>query len=168
MKKESTVSTIDTLIASYEFNRGRTLALLDEIEQEANPQAVLGWRPGSQRAHIAWQFMHIGVTEEIFAAERLAEKPSKHNALWPRFRGGSTPDEDIPQAATIRQVLDDGRKALLTTLGEMSDDQLQTVPPALAEKKWRLIDVLHIISWHEGHHQGQAHLSLNLYRAQQK
>jgi len=160
------VSTIDTLIASYEFNRGRTLALLDEIEQETDPRAVLAWRPGPDRAPIAWQLMHIGVTEEIFAAERLAEKPAKHKALWPRFRGGSTPDDDTPEASVIRQVLDDGRKALLATLGELSDDQLQTVPPALAEKKWRLIDVLHIISWHEGHHQGQSHLSLNLYRVQ--
>ncbi len=159
------MSTIDTLLASYEFNRGRTLALLDEIEQEADPQTVLGWRPGSGRAHIAWQLLHIGVTEEIFAAERLAEKPAKHKALWPQYRGGSTPVDDVPAASMIRQVLDDGRQALLATLGELSDDQLQWVPPALAEKKWRLIDVLHIISWHEGHHQGQAHLSLNLFRA---
>lgn len=161
------MSKIDTLIESYEFNRGRTLALLDSIVEESDPQAVLGWRPGPGRAHIAWQLMHIGVTEEIFAAERLAQKPSKHGDLWPRFRGGSTPDEDIPEAAVIREILGDTRKALLSTLSEISEDQLLTVPPALAERKWRILDALHIISWHEGHHQGQAHITLNLYRAQQ-
>lgn len=160
------MSIIDTLIGSYEFNRGRTLALLDSIEEESDPQAVLGWRPGPGRAHIAWQLTHIGVTEEIFAAERLAEKPSKHVDLWPRFRGGSTPDDTIPEAAAIREILADTRKALLSTLSEISEDDLQTVPPALAERKWRILDALHIISWHEGHHQGQAHITLNLYRAQ--
>lgn len=161
------MSVFDTLIASYEFNRARTLALLDTIEQEPDPQAILGWRPGPGRAHIAWQLTHIGVTEEIFAAERLAEKPAKHQALWPRFRGGSTPDDDIPDPEAIRQILDDARTSLLATLEDFSEDQLETIPPALAERKWRLIDVLHIISWHEGHHQGQAHITLNLFRAQQ-
>jgi hypothetical protein len=28
-----------------------------------------------------------------------------------------------------------------------------------------LVDVLHILAWHEAHHQGQAHITLNLYRA---
>jgi hypothetical protein len=26
-----------------------------------------------------------------------------------------------------------------------------------------VLDVLHIIGWHEGHHQGQAHITLNLF-----
>jgi hypothetical protein len=30
-----------------------------------------------------------------------------------------------------------------------------------------LLDVLHILSWHEAHHQGQAHISLNLLKASQ-
>ena len=36
---------------------------------------------------------------------------------------------------------------------------------ALAARKLTIRDVLHILSWHEAHHHGQAHLTLNLYRA---
>ena len=53
------MSTIQTLISAYQFNRPRTLGLLDKIEQEKEPQKILGWRPG--RAHIAWQLTHIGI-----------------------------------------------------------------------------------------------------------
>jgi hypothetical protein len=40
------MSTIELLIKSLEFARVRTLGLLDGIEKEADPQAVLSWRPG--------------------------------------------------------------------------------------------------------------------------
>ena len=39
----------------------------------------------------------------------------------------------------------------MTALGEM--------PPAMAAKKWTVLDMLHIISWHESHHHGQAHIT---------
>src|SRR5690606_30022587 len=85
------MSTVDTFAKSYEFYRKRTLDLLEKIAAELDPAAGLGWRPGRGRAHIAWQLMHIGITEEIFATERLApDKPAAFTELWPRFRGGST------------------------------------------------------------------------------
>lgn len=160
------MTTVDVLKRSYEFNRQRTLGLLDTIDKEPNPQAILGWRPGPGRAPIGWQLMHVAVTEEIFASERLAPgKSAKHQALWPRFRGGSTPDDDTPTSSQIRQVLADGRESLLDTLATIDDARLGEIPPALAQRKLTLLDVLHIIGWHEAHHQGQAHITLNLYRA---
>jgi uncharacterized damage-inducible protein DinB len=160
------MSTIQNLIDAFQFNRGRTLATLDEIEKLPDPQAALAYRLAPGRAHIAWQFMHIGVTEDIFANERLvAERPGRFSELWPRFRGGSTADDNIPDLATIRQVLAGGREALLETLAGFSDSQLGEIPPQLAEKKWNLLTVLHIVAWHEGHHQGQAHAMLNSFRA---
>ena len=41
--------------------------------------------------------MHIGITEELFATERLVIG-SKAGVcrLVPRFKGGSTPDDEIP------------------------------------------------------------------------
>lgn len=162
------MTTLDVLCRSYEFNRQRTLALLDTIEKEARPQDVLVWRPGPGRAHIGWQLMHVAVTEEIFATERLApEKARKHEALWARFRGGSTPDDDAPTATQIRQVLAEARESMLATLSGFDESQMGEVPPALAQRKLSLRDVLHIIGWHEAHHQGQAHITWNLYRAAQ-
>lgn len=162
------MSTVQTFAKSYAFYRDRTLGLLDKIAEQADPQAVLAWRPGSGRAHIGWQLMHVGITEEIFATERLLpEKPAAFAELWPRFRGGSTPDDNVPDAATIRRVLSESREHLLDTLSHYGDERLAEIPPALAARKWTVHDVLYIIGWHEAHHQGQAHLTLNLYLNQQ-
>ena len=163
------MTTIQVMTKSFEFNRARTLATLDEIDKIANSQAVLAWRPNPGRAHIGWQILHIGITEEIFATERLApEKPPKWSELWPRFRGGSTPDDDVPRAAAIRQILAESRHRLLETLATYSDERLGEIPPPLAQRKLTFLDVLHILSWHESHHQGQAHATLNAYRAAHK
>ena len=162
------MSTISILTNSMKFNRLRTLATLDEIDKLANPQAVLAFRLGPGRAHIGWQLLHIGITEEIFASERLApDKSPKWTELWPRFRGGSKADDDVPGAAVIRQILAESRQRLLDTLATYSDDRLGEIPPPLAERKLTFLDVLHILGWHESHHQGQAHAMLNSYRASQ-
>jgi len=110
--------------------------------------------------------MHIGVTEELFASERLApDKPGKWTELWPRFRGGSKPDDDVPTLAEIRDLLAASRQRLLETLATYNDDRLGEIPPALAERKLTMRDVLFLLSWHESHHQGQAHATLNSYKA---
>ncbi len=163
------MSTTQILIESYQFNRDRTLGLLEKVEQQPNVSGVLGWRPGPGRAHIAWQLMHIGITEEIFATERLApDRPGAFSDLWPRFRGGSTPDDNIPAPGLLRQVLAESRQHLLETLSRYGDERLGEIPPAMAERKWTVRDVLSVLGWHEGHHQGQAHITLNLCLASQK
>jgi uncharacterized damage-inducible protein DinB len=159
------MNDVDFHVQLCEFNRTRTLGLLEQIEQTPDPQAVLGWRPGPGRAHLAWHLMHIGVTEEIFATERLAKKPGAFTDLWPRFRGGSTPDDDIPSPSLVRQVLDESRQHLIATLRELDLSQLDELPPLWKERGLPLRTVLHIIAWHEPHHQGQAHAKLNLYKA---
>ena len=159
------MSTLHSMIAALQFNRPRTLGLLEKIEKEPDPQRILGYRPGPGRAHIAWQLMHIGITEELFATERLADKKPAFADLIPRFKGGSAPDDEIPTAATIRTILAESREHLLATLSTFGDMQLGWMPPALAERKLSFLDVLHILAWHEGHHQGQAHITFNLFKA---
>src|SRR5688500_16467571 len=159
------MSAFQSFIAAYQFNRPRTLGLLDKIDQEKDPQGILGWRPGPGRAHIAWQLMHVGITEGLFATERLVHGTSPLYAeLTPRFRGGSTPDDNIPPLADIRGVLSQTREQLLVTLGRFSEADLTMMPEALRERKLSLYDVLHILCWHEAHHQGQAHITLNLFK----
>jgi uncharacterized damage-inducible protein DinB len=149
------MSYIEHVQSIYEMNRERTLATLDAIAEMDNPQDVLGWRPGPGRAHIGWQLMHVAVTEEMFATERLLGG----------FKGGSTPDDDIPTLVGLREALVTGREHLFATFGQFSDDDLENVPTPLQERGWTLRKTLQIICWHEGHHQGQAHLTLNLYKA---
>lgn len=160
------MSYIEHVKSIYEMNRERTLATLDAIAEMDNPQDILGWRPGSQRAHIAWHFMHVAVTEEMFATERLlpGTQPCL-DGLIDRFKGGSTPDDNISTLDEIRDALATGREHLFATFGRFSDEELDNVPAPLQERGWTLRKTLQIICWHEGHHQGQAHLTLNLYKA---
>lgn len=162
-----TMSTIDNVLTGYAFNRQRTLNLLDGVAQKADPAAVLAWRPGPGRAHIAWQLMHVAVTEEVFASERLApDKPGQWRDLWPRYQGGSTPADEAPPLGEIRQLLAATREHLVDTLRRYDDRRLDEIPAPMAQRKLTVRDVLNLLSWHEAHHQGQAHLTLNLYQAQ--
>ena len=127
---------------------------------------MLVWRPGTGRAHVGWQLLHIAITEEIFATERLnPDRPAAFTDLWPRFRGGSTPDDQVPPAETIRQVLNESRQHLIETLSAYGDERLSEIPPAMAARNLTIRDILSLLGWHEAHHQGQAHLTLNLYLA---
>jgi uncharacterized damage-inducible protein DinB len=85
--------------------------------------------------------------------------------MVPRFKGGSTPDDDIPDLDTIRHVLDHSRRHLLATVASFSESDLQIIPERLRDRGWTLETVLRVLAWHEPHHQGQAHLTLNLFRA---
>ncbi|HVX14961.1 MAG TPA: DinB family protein [Pirellulales bacterium] len=162
------MSTVAVYLEAYQLNRERTLGLLDKICQLPDPQQVLAWRPGPGRAHIGWQIMHVGITEEIFATERLnPSRPGAFAELWPRFRGGSTPDDQVPSADTIRAVLAESRQHLIETLKGYGDDRLGEIPPAMAARNLTIRQILGIIGWHEAHHQGQAHITLNLYQAAQ-
>jgi uncharacterized damage-inducible protein DinB len=159
------MSVIEITTAMWAFNRDRTLKTLDEIAKMPDPQRVLGWRPGPGRAHMAWQLTHIGITEQLFATERLVGKVPAFPDLVPRFKGGSTPDDNIPPLGQIREVLGASRQHLLSTVSTFNDGDLGTIPEAFRERGWSLGTILQIIAWHEAHHQGQAHITLNLYKA---
>jgi hypothetical protein len=64
-------------------------------------------------------------------------------------------------------VLADGRTHLLATLRDYGDDRLAEIPEALKQRGLTVRDLLYIIGWHEAHHQGQAHITLNLYLARE-
>ncbi len=158
------MSTIATMIKSYEFNRGRTLGMLEQIEKLNDPAGALAWRPAPGRAHAAWQFMHIGICEEMFATKWLApHKSLRWPELWTRFGNGSQADDQIPTLGEIRTLLADGRAQLLDTLAGYTEDRLSERPEAVS--RFTVGDILNLITFHEGHHHGQAHSILNGYRA---
>ena len=159
------MSVISTMVEGWELNRHQTLRLLDAIEALPNPEHVLGWRPAPGRAHIAWQLMHIGISEEVFATEDLLGQAPDFAEYVLRFKSGSTPDEEIPSPARIREVLNSSREHLVRTVSTFSDRDLETIPEAYRERGWSFAKFLRIVAWHEAHHQGQAHLTLNMYRA---
>ncbi len=145
------------------FSRSKTLELLDAISASGMPAAVLGWRPGAGRAHLAWQFMHIAATEDRHLNVRMIGGESQEPELVRRFAGGSIPDDDIPSVDVIRDYLNSQREALLNHLRRLSEVNLGGKPNEQAQ--WSYQEWFQILAWHEAHHHGQAHLTYNLYRA---
>jgi len=110
--------------------------------------------------------MHVGITEELFATERLFNQPPGFADLIPRFKGGSTPDDNIPTPDQIREVLNASRQHLLEGLSKLNESDLNRVPDTglLKDRGWTIARALQVINWHEAHHQGQAHITLNLWK----
>jgi hypothetical protein len=159
------MTVFDVTLEIWEFNRSRTLGLLDSIGKEPNSRQILGFRPGPGRAHMAWQLMHIGITEELFATERLLGSSPNFTEEIPRFKGGSTPDDDIPSPERIRDVLNQSRERLQNTISRFTPADLAIIPETFKERGWTLAQILKVLSWHEPHHQGQAHITFNLWKA---
>lgn len=149
-----------------DFNRKKTLELLDSIAKRPNPAAILGWRPGPGRAHIAWQLMHVAATDDRHLYVRMKGGEPHSADLVRRFAGGSVPDDDIPSLDAIRTYLTDRRQELLAHLQGLADADLDTKPNEQAP--WVYREWFKVLAWHEAHHQGQAHLTLNLYRITQE
>jgi len=151
------------LIETLDFNRAKTLALFGGLAKAGDVQKALGWRPGPGRAHIAWQLMHIAATDDRHVHVRMLGGQPQEPAYVQRFAGGSTPDDDIPTVDEIKRYLDVQRKELLAHLSKLDDSALKTKPNEQAP--WTYGEWLRVLAWHEAHHHGQAHLTLNLYKA---
>src|SRR3954464_194731 len=116
------------------LNRARTLGLLDAVASQPQPAKALSFRPGPGRAHIAWQLMHIGITENLFATERLfPDQSPMFPELVPRFRGGSTVDDDIPSLESIRDVLNQSRERLFASVSKFGAADLDRVVASLKD-----------------------------------
>jgi uncharacterized damage-inducible protein DinB len=151
------------LIEVLEYNRQKTQAFIDTLAKHENLPQILGWRAGPGRAHIAWQLMHIAATDDRHVHVRMQGGQPQAPEYVRRFAGGSTPDDDIPSLEEIRRYLDAQRQELLSHLRKLDDSALTTKPNEQAP--WTYQEWLKVLSWHEAHHQGQAHLAFNLYRA---
>lgn len=158
------MSEVQVMLQLLEFVRTRTLGTLDEISRLPDPGAALIWQPAAGRAHLGWQLTHIGITEELTATERLCGTSPAYADLAPRFKVGSVPDQNVPDVAKIREILDTSRAHLIETLSKIKDDELETIRPWYQERGWTLRRLMQILVWHESHHQGQAHLNLNLWK----
>lgn len=154
--------SLAALIETLDFNRQKTLGLIDGLAKLGDVQKVLGWRPGPGRAHLAWQLMHIAATDDRHAHVRMTGGQPQEPAYVQRFAGGSTPDDDIPTVEEIKRYLDSQRKELLAHLAKLDDAALKTKPNEQAP--WTYGEWLRVLAWHEAHHQGQAHLTVNLYK----
>jgi hypothetical protein len=157
--------TTNDLIEMLDFNRTKTLAFIDGLAKVGDVQKALAWRPGPGRAHIAWQLMHIAATDDRHVHVRMGPPGGQPQdaEFVRRFAGGSTPDDEIPSVDVIKAYLDAQRKNVTAFLKTLDAKTLLTKPNDQAP--WNYADWVKVLAWHEAHHQGQAHLTLNMYKA---
>jgi hypothetical protein len=155
------------LIAALEFSRGRLLGILETIEKSAQDQTkVLSWRPGPGRAHIAWQAMHCAATHDRYLHAGILLTAVKDPELVANFAGGTTPsDKNVPSLAVIRQKLAERYEALKKFAGEQTPGSLAREFAAPGGKTRTVGEAIILLAWHEAHHQGQIHLTWNMYKA---
>ena len=161
---KNTMSDLKTIFSGLDFTRDRLMGSLDGIEKSGQDmQTVLGWRPAAGRAHIAWQAMHCAATHDRYVNVRMKGGEPTDPSLCEAYAGGSTPsDSNIPTLAAIREKLVvnfDAFKAFLSSadLTKVTDFP-NNIQRTIAESAI-------LLAWHEAHHQGQIHLTWNMFKA---
>jgi hypothetical protein len=165
--KESFIMDQATLLASLDFSRARLNGTLDAIEKAGqDPKKVLGFRPAPGRAHIGWQFMHCAATHDRYLNLRLKGGAAVDPKLVDTYGGGSTPsDQAVPNFAEIREKLEATYKPFRDYVSSRKSSDLdhQTMFPD--GKSRSLAESIILMAWHEAHHQGQIHITWNIYKA---
>jgi hypothetical protein len=154
--------TFADLIEFLEFSRQKTLATLEVLAKEPDVGKALAFRPGPGRAHLGWQLMHIGATDDRHVHVRMTGGQPQDAENVRRFAGGSTPDDNVPTLDEIRRYLTSQREELLKHLRGVDASMLDKKPNEQAP--WTYREWIKVLAWHEAHHQGQAHAILNLYK----
>ena len=162
---------IPTLTAALDFSRARLLGTLDTIEKIALEKGhdltrVLAWRPGPGRAHLGWQIGHCAATHDKYLNVALLGKTPVDEAFVGRFGGGSTPsDTEIPTLADLRHRLESTFAPFKNHVAGMDATGLARTVPGPNNTRRTVGEAILLMAWHEAHHQGQIHLTWNLYKA---
>lgn len=156
-----------TLIAALDFSRSRLLGIISTIEKSGQDvNKVLSWRPGPGRAHIGWQLMHCAATHDRYLNVGVLGGKAKDEANVASFGGGSTPaDDNVPTIEAIKNKLESNYADFKSYVATLSATDLTTKKFGQPGKERLLGDAIILLTWHEAHHQGQVHLTWNLYKA---
>lgn len=158
------MSDLKTILSTLDFSRDRLLGTLDSIAKSGQDvQKVLAWRPGIGRAHIAWQAMHCAATHDKYVNVRMRGSEPSDPTLCDAFAGGSTPsDDNVPTLAAIREKLAINFEAFKAFLNTADLTKVTDFPNNIQRT---IAESAILLAWHEAHHQGQIHLTWNMYKA---
>ena len=157
-----------TLISGMKYSRERLLGTLDGIEKSGyDMKTVLAWRPGPGRAHIGWQAIHCAATLDRYLNVGVLKQSPADPKLCEDFAGGSTPsDHNVPSLAEIREKLEKTLSIFVRFIESQSPEEMTLQRPfGKAGQTRNLEESVQLLTWHEAHHQGQIHLTWNLFKA---
>lgn len=154
-------------IAMLDLVRGRLLGSLEAIETSGlDVKAALTFRPGPARSHIAWQAMHCAATHDKYINVYLRGSQIKDPALVEAYGVNSVAkDDSVPDLKTIRKALEihfEGFKDFIRGLTEADYDRKIEMGPGRIRT---IRESIMVMVWHESHHQGQIHLTWNIFKA---
>ena len=145
------------------YNRNLTREVISGMEKTGQFEAALRFRPPTGRAPIAFQLMHIAAADDVLLAENLALRPPISAAFIDQYARGKPSAAVHPTRAVIEEYLSKTSKALRAHIKGMRAAELDRKPHP---KAWGTnYEMLQNVVFHEAHHQGQAHLTLNIFRA---
>jgi len=155
-----------TLIAAMDFSRTRLLGSLEAIEKSGQDvNKVLAWRPGPGRAHLGWQFAHCAATHDRYVNVRIKAGLPADAAYCDAFGGGSTPsDANVPTVAQLREKLTTNLEAFKSYVNSLDAAGLERKITLPNGNVISIAESVLMMAWHEAHHQGQIHLTWNLYK----
>lgn len=156
-----------TLLAALDFTRARLMGSLEAMEKSGQPlDQILAWRPGPGRAHTAWQALHCAATHDKYFNVYVLKSAVKDDALVTAYGGGSTPsDTNIPGLAYIKDKLAAAYQPLRDWVATANPEQLAVMVKRPNGQEMSVGNSVILLTWHEAHHQGQIHLTWNLYKA---
>jgi hypothetical protein len=126
---------------------------------------VLAWRPAPGRAHIGWQAMHCAATHDRYLNVGLRGGAPKDADIVAGFGGGSTPsDTNVPDLHAIRDALAARFVDLRAYIAGLSPADLEQ-RRMMGKAERGIGESIILLAWHEAHHQGQIHLTWNMYKA---
>lgn len=153
----------DLVLHQMTYNRNATREVLTGMEKTGQFEKALLFRPPTGRASIAFQLMHIAASDDVLLAENLAIQPPVSLAYIDAYARGKKPPEKHPSRADIEAYLKKTSDALRAHIRAMKPGDLGKKPHA---KSWGTnFEMLQSVIFHEAHHQGQAHLTLNIFKA---
>ena len=141
------------------------------LPRRAHVLTFLNLKGGVGKTHTAWLLASVCQerslrllavdtdTQANFTGSFLPERDNR-----PGVEALFHPGAESTAAALIRPVLTESRAHLLETLTRFGDKDLGAISESFKERGLALVDILHILAWHEPHHQGQAHITLNLWK----
>jgi uncharacterized damage-inducible protein DinB len=109
--------------------------------------------------------MHCAATHDRYLNVGVLGGKPKDEAMVTAFAGGSTPsDQNVPTIEAIKQKLESTFADFRAFVAGRSVEDLAKISGPEGKQR-SLGETITLLSWHEAHHQGQIHLTWNLYKA---
>ena len=149
-------------LAQLAFNRKVTLKLLDDLEKTGKAKQALLFRARPKAAPLGWHLMHLAATEDRMAQSFGGHTKAVSREWAEEFKSGKPAGPNVPAPAEVRRYLKETRSSLEGALARFDLKRLDTKPTP--ESRFDFRTSLHVLMYHEPHHQGQAHATFNMYR----